>query len=431
MILDKFDQDILEASGNAKDLIKRFYGVDISLNNAQKRWTGVRMHVKHKQKMPAEHDKGLEEIEIKGDGTRTTKRLIWLSEEDKKKPSRVLDLMGFDPIQWEMIRCNMKRSHWNSITKNNEGEGDLHTLHAYNCEVSVKPIQDVLTTDMMKSVFDDFQSPKLEKISYTCEDGFLLEIPIVDFHLGLLAWAEETGEDYDLKIAEHLYKSTILDIISRAKAYNLKIEKVLFPVGQDFYNSDTVENTTTKGTHLDSDTRWGKLFVKGVDLLVWSIEQLRRIAPVESFHVAGNHDKIMSYCAVVALQAYFRNTENVDITVSPKPRKYSQFGNCLIGFAHGADEGKRIKNMMQVEAPEMWGQTKFREMHLGHLHHESVEEDGGVIYRHIGTMKMTDAWETEKAYVGAIHKVQAFVWDKEKGKVLTIDSIQNISSKNT
>ena len=428
MILDQFDQDVLSASGKAKDLIYEFYGAKISQNNAEKQMAGIRRHLRFKRKMETPKPSGMEEMQINSDGSRITKRMLWLSEDDKKSPERIAELMGFDVLQWEINYCKVKRSYWNSITKNGDGEGEKHTLHAYNCELSVKPIQDILTMDMVRETLEGIESIKPEKIKIKKQEGWLLEIPIVDFHLGLMAWGKETGADYDMKIAESLYKSTILEFISRVQQYGIRVERILFPIGQDFFNSDTTDNTTTKGTHLDSDSRWGKIFSTGVELLVWSVEQLRRVAPIDVFHIAGNHDKMLSYCATEVLRAYFKDTEGVDITVSPMPRKYYQFGKCLIGFAHGADEGRRIKDLMQVEAPEMWGQTKFREMHIGHLHSESVEEKAGVIYRHIGTMKTTDAWEKDMGFVGAIHKSQAFLWDKEKGKQLTIDSIQTLTN---
>ena len=45
MKLRPIEQQILEASGNPKDLVRKFYGLDISENNSNKRMTGVRMHL--------------------------------------------------------------------------------------------------------------------------------------------------------------------------------------------------------------------------------------------------------------------------------------------------------------------------------------------------------------------------------------------------
>lgn len=387
------------------------------------------MHLDYKERTNrGKRDVGeMEEIVVKADGSQTTTRMLLLSEEDKLNPKRLMELCGYDPIQWELISSKMRRNYWDQAMKlrNSDGveESQKITQHAFMVTLTVKPIQNKITTDDIVNALESLKAPRLEKIRHSDGD-YLLELPIVDFHLGLLSWKDETGEDYDLKIAERLYKDTIMDIISRVKSYGLSVDQILFPIGQDFFNSDTTTNTTTRGTMLDSDTRWAKMYQRGIELLAWSIEQLRRVAPVTVAYIPGNHDKMLSYCAVVTMQAHFRNCDDVNVDISPKPRMYFQYGKCLIGYAHGENEKRRIKGLMQIEAPEMWGETKFREFHLGHLHSEYAEEENGIIFRRISTIKMTDAWETEMGYVGSIHKAQAFVWDKELGKILTIDSIQ-------
>jgi hypothetical protein len=418
-MLDQFDREVLSASGKAKDLMRKLYGVNIGQNNAEKQLAGIRRHVRFKKKMEDPTPSDMEEIQIKGDGTRTTTRMIWLSEEDKKDPNRVTDLMGFDPLKWRLKYCDMKRSHWNSITKNDDGEGDLHTLHAYNCKVSVSPIQDIISTDYVLEVFEGLGAPELSKIKY--EPGnCMLELPIMDLHLGKLAWGEETGDDYDLKIAEELYRKTVLDILGKTKRCSLDIEKIVFPVGQDFFQADNSDSATTAGTRVDTDSRVHKFYRKGIELLVWAIEQLRQIAPVEVMYVAGNHDKILSYCAVVTLHARYEECDSVIVDLSPTPRKYVHYGVNLIGFSHGK-EGKRIEHLMQQEQPEAWGNSMFREWHLGDLHHEESKEVGGVKIRRISSITGTDAWHAEKGYLSQ-RMAQAFIWDKDLGRQFVIDS---------
>jgi hypothetical protein len=115
----------------------------------------------------------------------------------------------------------------------------------------------------------------------------------------------------------------------------------------------------------------------------------------------------------------------VKVNTSASQRKYVRYGNNLIGYSHGREEGKRIESLMQIEAPEDWGATLYREWHLGDLHHESAREVGGIIFRRISTITAADAWHASKGYMGSVRKAQAFVWDRDKGKVYTIDSVVN------
>lgn len=243
--------------------------------------------------------------------------------------------------------------------------------------------------------------------------GLMLEVPIVDLHLAKLAWEPETGENYDSKIAEKRFMEVIYDVVERSR--NREFEQIIFPIGNDFFNFDDIAGNTTRGTAQDNDSRWQKMFLKGNELLIRAIDILAQLAPVKVFQIPGNHDTQTSFYAIVNLASYFRNDENVTVDTDPKTRKYVEFGKNLIGFTHGDKENKRIFGNMQVEAPEAWGRTLYREWHTGHLHSEQVKEEFGVKVRRLSSVTATDSWHASLGYVGAIAVSQSFVWDKQKG----------------
>jgi len=425
MILDRFDQDVLSASGRPEDIIREFYGKKIGKNNAGKYVTGIKTHLKAKQRMPELDGKsGMSEVITKYDGTKTIKRMMMLSESDADDPTRVMQLNGLDPLKWELIKYGIRRNDWDVTMKMKNDTKmwrEKETNHLFAIDLVVKPIQSVLSTDYIVQVFEGLETPKIKTIKH--EPGnYLFELPIMDLHLGKLAWGEETGDDYDLKIAEKVYKETVSDLIAKAQILGT-YEEILFPVGQDYFHIDNSTSATTAGTPVDTDSRWEKMFAVGVNLLVWTLEQLRQIAPVFVVYVPGNHDKILSYCAVYTLYARYKECKDVNVNLSPTPRKYYRFGVNLIGFSHGK-EGKRIEHLMQQERPEDWGKTLYREWHLGDLHHEEAKEIGGVKIRRISSVTATDAWHAEKGY-RSVRMAQAFIWDKEKGRQFVLDSNVN------
>ena len=81
------------------------------------------------------------------------------------------------------------------------------------------------------------------------------------------------------------------------------------------------------------------------------------------FQIPGNHDFQTSFYAIVNLASWFRNDENVMVDTNPKTRETYRFGKNLIGYTHGDKEKKRIFGNMQIEAPEAWGRTLYREWH--------------------------------------------------------------------
>lgn len=245
------------------------------------------------------------------------------------------------------------------------------------------------------------------------QSGLMLEVPIVDLHLAKLAWEPETGENYDSKIAEQRFMDVIYDVVERARKY--EFEQIVFPIGNDFFNFNDISGNTTKGTRQDNDSRWQKMFLLGRDLLIRAIDLLSQLAPVKVFQIPGNHDTQVSWYVVCNIHAWFRNDPNVTVDINPRPRKYVEFGKCLIGFTHGDKEGKRIFGNMQVEVPDAWGRTIYREWHLGHLHSEQVKEEHGVKVRNLSSVTGNDAWHCESGFVGALAVSQSFVWDKERG----------------
>ena len=246
-------------------------------------------------------------------------------------------------------------------------------------------------------------------------EPLLLEIPPFDLHLGKLAWKPETGENYDHKIARARFEWVIEQHLKRIQQERKHIERILFPFGNDFFNFDTIEGTTSAGTPQDTDLRWQKLSAVGEEMLVRAIDVLSQIAPVDVLYVPGNHDKAVSYHALRFLWAWYKDSERVNVNPDVKTRKYYEYGVNLVGFTHGDKEGSRIFGNMQVEAPKAWGRTQFREWHCGHLHSEQVKEQHGVKVRRLSGATGTDAWHGEHGYVGAIAQHVSFLWSRERG----------------
>jgi len=109
MQLDAFDRFALEQKGDPQDIIKHLYGVSIGKENARKGLSMVRRHLKYKAAIDQENVENIEDLEemtTKPDGSIVSKRMLYLSAEDKKDPARIMELHGYDPIQWQMIESS-------------------------------------------------------------------------------------------------------------------------------------------------------------------------------------------------------------------------------------------------------------------------------------------------------------------------------------
>lgn len=347
------------------------------------------------------------ETTINKDGTYSSNRLLVMNEQDSKNPDYILKAHGFDSSCWKIISA---RNNIRQVISKQDG---IVTLYA--SFITVKPILD-LTLEQIETFYNDlltkYGSP-IVKRSNVCTDGFMLEVPIVDLHLGKLSASEDVSEPYNFNLAKDRFNFIIDDIIGNVSGLN--IEKIIFPIGSDFFHVDNLSGTTTAGTPQNTDLSPQLIFKYGLECLVDGIKKLSEIAPVEAFCVNGNHDFLTSYHAICSLWCYFHNNENVSIDLNTSPRKYIEFGSCLIGFSHGDKEKKRIEGLMQIEAREAWGRTLFHEFHLGHLHSEQTRELNGIIIRNLSSVTGTDAWHHTSGYVGSLKKSQSFLWDKETG----------------
>lgn len=354
---------------------------------------------------------------INTDGSRSSNRLIEMSEEQLKDVNYILKAHGFDSKVWELVSA--KNNIWNVYSK----QDGISTL--YSSKITVKPTTSI-SLELVKEFYEELctnYKPPIRKYIKQESNGLMLEVPIFDLHYSKLALSEEVGYDYNSEIAKKSFNQVIDEIIDEVS--NKKIEKIIFPIGNDFFNFDTTGGTTTGGTPQDNDCKFSKMFKDGCLLLIDGIKKLSDIAPVDVFCVNGNHDAMTSYHATMTMWAFFHDDEKVNVDISISPRKYVEFGNCLIGYSHGDKEKARIDGIMQVEARVAWGRTLFREWHLGHLHSEQTTEKNGIIIRNLSSVTGTDAWHHTSGYVGAVKKCQCFLWDRENG----LKSIFNVVIK--
>lgn len=261
--------------------------------------------------------------------------------------------------------------------------------------------------------------PARPKLAKPVRSGHMLEIAIPDLHIGKLAWGRETGEsNYDSKIAERVFLDALNALLDRTASY--RFEQIVFPIGNDLLNADNLQNTTTRGTPQNTDSRYQKSFMLARDLMTRAIDRLRAIAPVYVKMVPGNHDTLSTWCLGHSLECWFHATPDVFIDNEPRNRKYHQFGQVMLMFTHG-DKGKRPNYplVMATEQPQMFGSTTHREAHTGHLHQTRVEETHGVKVRISPALCPADAWHAENMYTGNARAAEAYVWSKDEGLIGT------------
>ena len=254
-----------------------------------------------------------------------------------------------------------------------------------------------------------------------------LEVSIEDLHLGKLSWSPEAGgASYELKIAQRVGEQAFVDLINRTDRSSLG--KILLVIGNDFIHSDNIQGTTTRGTQVNSDGRYHKLFQAGYEMAKRQIETCLQIAPVDVVTCVGNHDTHISYGISHSLDSLYSGNKHVSFDNGPALRKYWNHGNTLIMFTHGSDEKhKDLPMIMATESPRLFGECEYKECHTGHLHQVremehrlNTVEQFGVRVRILPSLTPPDAWHSKCGYIGNVRAAQSFLWSKYDG-LLTIN----------
>lgn len=263
------------------------------------------------------------------------------------------------------------------------------------------------------------EHPKVEVISAEQTSSALAVISIPDIHVGMLAWKQEVGENYDTKIALSGFHRATKSLLESIKRIGIPIERIVFPIGNDLLHSDTHENTTTAGTRLDVDSRWQKAFLAVAEsLIVGPLSWASEIAPLHIVVVPGNHDYQRAFYLGEVIRWYFRG-KNSDVVVdnSPRLRKYITWQNVLLGFTHGSwVKTKDLPMIMAQEVPEEWGRTRWREWLLGHYHRKremawnAVEEVSGVRVRILPSLAPADEWHYRNGFIGGQREATATLY---------------------
>lgn len=246
-------------------------------------------------------------------------------------------------------------------------------------------------------------------------DDLLTIVPMGDPHFGLLSWARETSEDFNLKIAEDLTFGAVDRLCQMGPRSKTAI---LLNLG-DYFHADNSRNTTPHSGHpLDVDGRFQKIAEVGFRAMVRCIRRmLEHHETVIVRNNPGNHDPHQAFMLSMALGAMFHDEPRVTVDQSPAHYWYHLFGKVLIGTAHG--DGAKLPDLpliMATDVPHEWADSAFRVWHCGHVHHDQVKEYPGCHVETHGTLAATDAWHRFKGY-RSMRSMKSVVYDRTYGEV--------------
>jgi hypothetical protein len=250
-----------------------------------------------------------------------------------------------------------------------------------------------------------YENKARKKDCFTC-------IPLGDPHIGLMTWAKEVGEDWDISIAQRVYRKVFTRLLAKCPDTDVC---VLVNTG-DFFHADNIQGTTSRSGHrLDLDGRHGKWLDAGFSILRMFIDAcLKKYKEVHFINVAGNHDDILGRALGSYTHQLYRDNPRCIIQKGDNPFQYFRKEEVLLGFAHGHTcKLPSLPGKMADDQSALWGQTSLRHWITGHVHHKSwqqFKEHSGASVETVGIIPPKDAYAHGGAY-GAGRGIQAIVYN--------------------
>ena len=221
---------------------------------------------------------------------------------------------------------------------------------------------------------------------------------ITDYHLGMLAWGEETGDDWDTQKAEN----SLVKWFELAISQSPTTKSAVFAQLGDFLHWDGFDAVTPSSGHLlDADTRFHRLVRVAIRVIRRIIDML--LHKHEQIHIVmaeGNHDMAASIWLTELFSTLYENEPRITIDNNPDPYYCYEHGTTSLFFHHG--HKRKVKNISDVfvaKYREVFGRTKNSYAHLGHLHHDLREENNLMIVEQHRTLAAPDAYASRGGWM--------------------------------
>lgn len=214
---------------------------------------------------------------------------------------------------------------------------------------------------------------------------------VTDSHFGMLSWREETGSDYDLRLAEEL----LLDWFSAAIAGSPDAHTGLFAQLGDLMHHDALESVTPAHRHvLDADSRLQKVIRVVIRTVRRIIDMLlHKHQHVHIVMASGNHDPASSAWLREMLAAMYENEPRISVDNSPSLYYAYEWGKTLLLYHHGHKRG-----MNNVDATlagifrEQYGRSTYAYAHIGHRHSDEGKKGSLMYVEQHETLAAPDAY---------------------------------------
>jgi hypothetical protein len=247
------------------------------------------------------------------------------------------------------------------------------------------------------------------------EEDLLNQFVVTDSHFGMLAHREETGADYDLKLAEQL----LLDWFAAAVAGAPQAHTAVLAQLGDLLHHDSLESVTPAHRHvLDADSRLHKVVRVVIRTLRRVIDMLlQKHKHVHVIMASGNHDPASSVWVRELLATIYENEPRVTVDTSPMLYYAYVWGDTALFYHHGHKRGvQNVDATLAGMFREMFGASKYAFAHVGHLHSDEGRKSALMYVERHETLAAPDAYAAGGGWLSG-RSAKVITYSKRFGEV--------------
>ena len=331
----------------------------------------------------------------------------------------------------QAVKRQASRRGWSPDHDMTHSVPDTHVVKGVSTfyDADSKPIRQWVKSDLKKQSQEDalqsFAEGLIEDLPkyQSLPSKPLTDIPqaltayvIGDAHIGMRVTKERNGDsDWNIEIAERVTVGAIEKLIQATGGSDTAL---MLDLG-DFGHSDNLANTTSSGqNHMDMDGDYGdsisaqvRVYRRSIDLLLKSHNK------VILMQVRGNHNSSTSRCMNIMLKAFYENEPRVEVLDNAHKFQHITYGSNLLVTHHGDRmKAQRAFEYVARSLSKEWGQCEHKHLLMGHIHHHTAVEIGGMLCETFQALPAGDAWHSDSGY-GAKRSMSAVVYDSEHGEV--------------
>lgn len=204
-------------------------------------------------------------------------------------------------------------------------------------------------------------------------------LQIGDAHIGMLANEKETGANFDISIGEREICAAAATLIDECPPCE---RMVINDLGDGTHYENFKAMTEASGHAVDFDTRYWKMIQAYIRINKFIITKaLTKARQVDVIYNQGNHSRTNDiWIAALVREAYWAQ-DRVNVLDNEKTVIGYRMGNTLVVIHHGDKmKPEKFAASAVTDYAADWGETQFRYLDGGHVHHSQRKELPGCFF---------------------------------------------------